>query len=174
MNATRKTSPDHRKPPLRSDERGAALVEFLVALMPLMITFFSFVQLAQITTARLIVKHATIVGARAAAVISNVNHNTPDQQGDGAEDIREAVRQGLGRWKHNMARVDVTVDDQSSCSGQNGQYGLVTVDVKADYKCSVPFGRSLICKGSRHNIGFKIGFPHQGARYKEGGGAQCQ
>ena len=65
---------------LRKDKRGAVLVEFLVAFMPLMITFSSFVQVAQIATASIVTKHSTIVGARAAAVITNEHKNTPDQK----------------------------------------------------------------------------------------------
>lgn len=174
MTSTRNTSRDPQKPSLRTDERGAVLVEFLVALMPLMITFSSFVQLSQIATARVVVKHATIVGARAAAVISNANHNTPDQKsGDNVGDIREGVRAALGPWLQTMRRVDVDIQDQSDCSDP---YGLVTVTVSADYKCSVPFGGQLLCgtHGGTHDITFKVGFPHEGARYKDGGGAQCQ
>lgn len=174
MTSTRKPSRDPQKPSLRTDERGAVLVEFLVALMPLMITFSSFVQLSQIATARVVVKHATIVGARAAAVISNANHNTPDQKsGDNLGEIRNGVWAALGPWSKTMRGVDVEVQDQSSC---DDPYGLVTVTVNARYKCSVPFGGQLLCgtHGGMHDISFKVGFPHEGARYKEGGGAQCQ
>lgn len=165
-------APDSPSTTLHRDERGAVLVEFLVALMPLMITFSSFVQLSQIATARVVVKHATIVGARAAAVMSNKNHNTPDQKGDGATDIKEGVNAALGPWVRTMKQVDVEVDDQSSCSDP---YGMVSVTVKADYRCSVPFGGFLLCgtSGGKHSIAYKIGFPHEGARFKEGGGAQC-
>ena len=155
------------------DQSGAVLVEFLVAAMPLLISFFSFVQLAQIVTARLVVKHAAIVGARGAAVISNKNGTTPDQKPNGNEaDIKKAVEFAMGPWNKTMRRVDVTVDDKSSC---DDPYGLVTVTVDVDYRCSVPFGNFLVCgkNGNIHHIRQTFGFPHEGARYSEGGGSSC-
>jgi Flp pilus assembly protein TadG len=158
---------------LKSDTRGAVLVEFLVAFMPLMITFSSFVQLAQIATARLVVKHSTVVGARAAAVISNKASNTPDQKpGDNQDEIDSAVKLAMGPWAQTMKSVTVSIDDKSSCSDQ---YGDVKVTVDADYRCSVPFGNRLVCGagGGGHRIKQAFTFPHQGARYEEGGGGNC-
>lgn len=157
---------------LHSDKRGAALVEFLVALMPLMITFSSFVQLQQMATARLVLKHSTVVGARAASVISNKNKNTPEQkQGDNQAAIEEAVKKALGPWTQTMTTT-VTVQDDSSC---NDPYGMVTVRVQAQYKCQVPFGGRIVCGlGGQHNFtNIKYAMPHEGARYKDGGGADC-
>lgn len=157
---------------LHSDKRGAALVEFLVALMPLMITFSSFVQLQQMATARLVLKHSTVVGARAASVISNKNKNTPEQkQGDNQAAIEQAVTKALGPWAQTMTTT-VTVQDDSSC---NDPYGMVTVRVQAQYKCQVPFGGRIVCGlGGMHNFNnIRYAMPHEGARYKDGGGADC-
>lgn len=158
---------------LKSDKRGAVLVEFAVAFMPLMITFSSFVQLQQMATARLVVKHSTVIGARAAAVISNSGKNTPDQKpGDNADQIRAGVMSGLGPWKNTMSNVDVKVDDKSSC---DDPYGMVSVTVTAEYKCSVPFSNLFMCGVGKKHL-FKpmtARFPHQGARFAEGGGASC-
>lgn len=158
---------------LHSDKRGAALVEFLVALMPLMITFSSFVQLQQMATARLVLKHSAVVGARAASVISNKNKNTPEQeQGDNQATIQRGVEKALGPWAQTMT-VNVQVDDQSSC---DDVYGMVTVKVQAQYKCQVPFGGRIVCGlGGMHDFNnIKYSMPHQGARYKDGGGASCK
>jgi len=155
---------------IHNDRRGAVLVEFIVALMPLLITFFSFVQLAQIVVAHLMVKHATIIGARAAAVISNGKCNTPDQkQGKNDDEIKKAVEAGLGIWKSDekVKSFTVEIDDQSSWQDP---YGAITVKVDADFNCRVPLGR-LICGTGTHKISQKFGFPHQGARYAEGDGA---
>lgn len=165
---------------LHQDKRGAVLVEFLVALMPLMITFFGSLQLMQVATARVVVKHGAIVGARAAAVISNKNRNTPDQPNGSDADVEAGVKLAMGPWVKTMQSIDVRVDDQSSC---DDPYGPVTVTVRAEYKCSVPFG-NLICSGMRFDgfhwnrpnaypIEQRFTFPHQGARYQEGGGASC-
>ncbi len=158
---------------LHQDRRGAVLVEFLVAFMPLMITFSSFVQLAQITTARLVTKHATIVAARAAAVISNEHNNTPDaKKGKNQDEIEQAVQAGLGPWGQTMTNVKVEIDDQSSAEDN---FGMVKVTVTARYRCSVPFGGMLVCgkNGGVHEIVQKAAFPHQGACYEDLKGGGC-
>lgn len=77
---------------LHEDRRGAVLVEFAVALMPLLATFFVSLQTIQLATARLVVKHATILGARAGAVFANTKGITPDQPvGVNQDNIEYAV-----------------------------------------------------------------------------------
>jgi uncharacterized membrane protein YfbV (UPF0208 family) len=157
---------------LKKDKRGAVLVEFAVAFMPLMITFSSFVQLQQMATARIVVKHSAIVGARAAAVISNKNKNTPDAgDSDGEDEVKKGVEAALGPWKNVVDLKLVRVDDTSTCEDP---YGMVSVTVTADYKCSVPFSNLFMCGRSKiHPFKPMIArFPHQGARYQEGGGAK--
>jgi Flp pilus assembly protein TadG len=157
---------------LNKDKRGAVLVEFAIAFMPLMITFSSFVQLQQMATARIVVKHATIVGGRAAAVFANEHHNTPEgeKSADGKEDVKNGVMAALGPWRGTMSNVDVKVEDKSDCEDP---YNMVSVTVTADYKCSVPFANLFMC-GAGKTHSFKpmtSRFPHQGARYQDGAGA---
>lgn len=149
---------------LRRDQRGAVLAEFVIAVVPLLITFFSFVQLSQVATARLVVKHGTIIGARAASVISNVHNNTPDAKGDGRTDIINAVKVGMGPWVSKGAITDVNVEvhDQSS---RSDPYGWVTVNVSASYRCTVPLG-FMICGGPTKQIQDSYRMPHQGALYE--------
>lgn len=158
---------------LHKDKRGAVLVEFLVAVMPLMITFSSFVQLQQMATARLVVKHSAVVGARAASVISNKNNNTPDQpKGANNTEIENGIRAALGPWNKTMT-FTTKIDDASSCTDP---YGPVTVTVNATYRCQVPFGGRIVCGlgGSHEFRNIKYTMPHEGARYHEGGGSSCQ
>jgi len=158
---------------LHKDKRGAVLVEFAIAFMPLMITFSAFVQLQQMATARIVVKHATIVGGRAAAVISNKNKNTPDaKDADNVDEVKKGVMSALGPWKGKMSNVDVKIDDTSTC---DDPYGMVSVTVTADYKCSVPFSNLFMCgAGKTHAFKPMIArFPHQGARYQDGDGAKA-
>ena len=162
---------------LHQDKRGAVLVEFLVAFMPLMITFSSFVQLAQIATARVVTKHSAIVAARAAAVISNEHNNTPDaKKGKNQGDIDSAVHAALGPWDKTMSSVSVDIKDTSDGTDV---YGMITVTVTAQYKCSVPFGAYLVCGHSvdgapkEHKFVHKITFPHQGGCYTDLGGGGC-
>jgi Flp pilus assembly protein TadG len=156
---------------LHKNRKGAVLVEFLVAVMPLMITFSSFVQVAQVATARLVVKHSAVVGARAAAVISNKYNNTPDQKkGQNKADIDAAVDAALGPWRQTMDNVKVEINDDATA---DDPFGMIQVTVTAQYHCSVPFGSGIVCKGGSRPIVHKAAFPHQGACYTEGGGGGC-
>jgi Flp pilus assembly protein TadG len=159
---------------VHADKRGAVLVEFLVAFMPLMITFSSFVQLSQIATASLVTNHATIVAGRAAAVISNEHNNTPDaKKGKNQDQIEAAVQAGLGPWAQTMEDVKVEIEDKSS---KEDNFGMVKVTVTARYKCSVPFGGMLVCgaNGGVHEIVKTAAFPHQGACYEDLEGGGCE
>lgn len=149
---------------LAKDQKGAVLAEFVIAVVPLLMTFFSFVQLSKIATARLVVKHGTIIGARAASVISNANNNTPDAKGDGKQDITNAVKLGMGPWvsKGSIVNVNVEVQDQSS---REDPYGWVTVTVKAQYRCTVPMG-FIACGGVSKQLQESYRMPHQGALYE--------
>jgi Flp pilus assembly protein TadG len=159
---------------LHADKKGAVLVEFLIAIMPLMITFSCFVQLSQMATAKLVVKHSAIVGARAAAVIYNKNNNTPDQpKGENMADIEAGVHAALGPWDKQMATVTVKVEDSSTCADP---YGMVKLTVTAAHKCNVPFGGRLMCGavGATHTLEQAYAMPHQGARYADDPkGAEC-
>jgi Flp pilus assembly protein TadG len=152
---------------LRSDKRGAVLAEHVIAIVPILMTFFTFVQLSKVATARLVVKHSAIVGARAAAVISNANNNTPDAQAndDGKADIRTAVQQAMGPWyaKGGITNVNVDVNDQSN---RDDYYGWVTVKVTADYNCRVPMGRLACGAAGVKKLEETYRMPHQGAIYK--------
>jgi Flp pilus assembly protein TadG len=140
------------------------LAEFVIAIVPLLMIFFSFVQLSKIATARLVVKHGTIVGARAASVISNKNGNLPGVKDDGEADIRAAVEVAMAPWsaQGSITNVDVQVNDQSS---RSDPYGWVTVTVKATYNCKVPMG-FIACGGKTKTLEETYRMPHQGANYE--------
>jgi uncharacterized membrane protein YgcG len=149
------------------DTRGAVLVEFVVAIFPLLTIFFVFVQLSAIAVAVLMTKQAGVVGARAAAVFSNTKQNVPEACGDdGQKKIEEAVTAALGPWGKRMT-TEVEVTDSSSRSEPDGVYDLVTVRVTARFRCEVPLGR-IICPGGTKTIVETKSMPHQGARYKKG------
>jgi Flp pilus assembly protein TadG len=137
-------------------------VEFVIAIVPILTMFFSFVQLSRIATARLVVKHGAIVGARAAAVMTNGKDNTPDQPaGTNAGAVGGAVRAAIGPWNKTMA-VNVAIDDASS---RGDPYGWVEVKVTATYVCNVPLG-FIACGGPVKRIEETYRMPHQGATYR--------
>jgi Flp pilus assembly protein TadG len=152
------------KPSLLKDKRGAVLVEFVVALMPMMMTFFGFVEVTKIYAASLGTRHAAITAARAAAVMSKVHDNNPATQG-GEGEIKSAAGQALAPWISNgaISAVTVTVNDTSS---RSDPYGPVHVKVAATYHCKVPLMGRIVCKGGTKTITHEATMPHQGAKYK--------
>jgi Flp pilus assembly protein TadG len=149
---------------LKDDKRGAVLVEFVVAFVPLMTVFFVFVQLSQLAVARLIVKHSAVVGARAAAVYHNEHTNVPEMCADnGKAKVDSAVRAAVGHWSDRITTTTNVSD--SSNRDSNGMYNLVTVRVNAVVRCRVPLGR-LMCPGGVALMTDVKSLPHQGARYK--------
>ena len=160
--------------------RGAVAVEMVILALPVFFTFFSAVQIMDMATARLLVKHATITGARAAAVFANQGNVTPDQpQGLNQDKIEAAVKQAVGGYTKFLS-FDVEVTDNSNC---DDPYGPVTVKVRATYKCRIPLGLQ-VCKAPGLESGSEsssvilkdeLTMPHQGAKYKgpqSGGGCE--
>lgn len=153
-----------RRASLRRDTRGAVLAEFVIAVTPLLMTFFCFVQMARVASARLMVKHSAIMAARAAAVITNGKNNTPDQNGGANQEmVTNAAKLSLGPYNRQMLTVTAEINDQSS---QADPYGAVTVTVRATYRCSVPMGGRIVCPGGVKVFTERAMMPHQGARYQ--------
>lgn len=158
MNTTQKKS-------LVDDRRGAVLAEFVVAIFPLLTIFFVFLQFSAIAVASLMVKHAAVVGARAAAVYSNEHENIPEMKGkEGKEEIDGAVNAALGPWSKYIT-VATEVEDRSTKEAPNGPYDLVTVKVTGTYTCAVPVGK-VICPGGVKILEDSKSMAHQGARYE--------
>ncbi len=54
---------------LLRETRGAVYVEFLIAFLPVFVFFLCMIQLSLLFSAKLMVEHAAVIGARAAAVV---------------------------------------------------------------------------------------------------------
>ena len=157
---------DKKTPSLLRDRRGAVLVEFIVALMPMMMTFFGFAEVSKIYAAKLGCKHAAITAARAAAVMSNAHENNPGAEGSGEEQIKAAAGAALGPWIGTgaISSVNVTVSDKSS---KSDPYGPVKVKVTARYNCKMPMMGRVVCpQGGKMTMAYEATMPHQGAKYK--------
>ena len=151
---------------LKRDESGAVLAEFAVIALPLFLTFFGFVQLGQMLTANLVMKHSAIVAARAAAVISNENQTNPGANGS-KDDITTAAALALGSWFANDSFSDLRVDVVDTSSAAD-PYAPVNVTVSSNYSCRVPLGNRMLCDlgTAKRLVTAKASFPHQGALYK--------
>jgi Flp pilus assembly protein TadG len=137
--------------------RGAVLAEFVIAILPILVMFFTFAQLAHAYTASLMLRHSAFMGARAAAVI------LPPNPGDvgSPEDIDRAVKLSLGNWEESFENLDITKTPAPA------PYELVTVEVRASYKCRVPLGRLACGADSLMDLSPIVArYPNQGARYE--------
>ena len=149
---------------LGSDVRGAVLAEFAVAIVPLLMAFFCFLQLGIFMVGKMIVRHSAIVGARAAAVIAGGGATNPTlggaPQGTKA-DIESAVHQALGVWGDNgMLTASADVADPG------GPRGTVSVSVTATFRCNTPLGHWWVCGGDSKTFTETASMPKQGATYQ--------
>lgn len=153
---------------LVKDERGAVLAEFVIAFVPIMTMFFTFVQLSQLATAKLVQEHGAIIGARAAAVYTNEHKTNPTfKEGMHDAEVKQGVLNAMKPFIDNgqISGVNVTVEDESS---ESDPYGWVSVEVTATYHCKVPMGQ-LACGGRTKQLkAVKMKMPHQGALYTGG------
>ncbi len=149
---------------LARDKRGAVLAEFAVAIMPLLLGFFVFFQVAVMVVAKMFVRHATICAARAGIVIKGGGDTNPMMDGEpqGTDgDIDNAFKGGLGMWgQSGMLAGSVTVSDPG------GPTGDVTANSTVNFNCSVPLGGRIVCAGGPILMTDTATLPKQGARYK--------
>lgn len=146
------------------EQRGAVLAEFAIAIVPMLIAFFSFWQVSMLITAKMLTRHAAIVGARAAAVITGGGDTNPTEKGEeqGTEDdVSKAVKEALGVWGDKGILSSSTEVEDSG-----GPNGRVTVRVTALYTCTTPLGRNWVCPGGVKPLTEEASMPKQGASYK--------
>jgi Flp pilus assembly protein TadG len=139
--------------------RGAAMAEFIIASVPVFAAFFSFLQLEQLYRAHLVMKHATLVAARAGTVMLEPDHN-PGATGGEADAIAAATA-ALGPLKNRLTL-------STKVTGSGTRNGMVTATVTGTYKCNVPLGGRIVCGigGEKVFPEYKVMLPLQGAEYQ--------
>jgi Flp pilus assembly protein TadG len=152
----------HRRP---LNAQGAVIVEFTVVMVPLLITFFSFIQIGYLYQSALVLRHAAEIAARAAAVITVKEENNPNATGRPAE-VTEAAYRATGLFGKSglISNVKVNITDDSSA---RDPYGLVHIKLTATVACNVPMGGRIACFPSgKMKKTVEASYAHQGARYK--------
>ena len=149
---------------LGRNARGAVLVEFAFAFMPVCTMFLFVVQFSRFEMCRLATYHAANVAARACAVI-NVGGDAINPGGDkmnGPEtDADKAAKQVL---KPFLGK-ELSLDNKVKCSHTGTTSGTDSVDVKATYTCDIPVAKKLMCPNGDHTWTVTAKMPHQGAEY---------
>lgn len=150
----------------RSGMRGAVMAEFVIAVVPLLGTFFSLYQVTRLETAKLMLTNAAVSGARTAAVTSNQHGNNPGVPRRDDDMPKRAVEQTLRPFIESKSFTDVEVEvtDASSLLDPSGP---VRVRVSAKVACAVPMMGRVICKGPHKLLVAEATMPHQGATYAD-------
>lgn len=153
--------------------RGAVLAEFIIAFMPIMTIYMSLLELSHYFVVREVLSHGANIVARSCAVIGHTNQPGGDawngyygdpQNNDAVEAGKWALKpwmgsQFLGGPKNvKNIKIECTQDDKDP-------YGEDYSHITADYTCSVPIAKNLVCSGGAKKIDIKSSFPHQGAKY---------
>lgn len=150
----------------RTGERGAVLAEFAIAVVPLLMTFFSLYQVTRLQTAKLMITHGAVCGARTASVTSNVHANNPGVPTTRNDMPERAVKQALAPFLESKSFSDLRVDVEDLSSDADPS-GPVRVTVSARVVCGVPMMGRVICKGHDKLISAEAVMPHQGATYAD-------
>jgi hypothetical protein len=144
---------------LLADLRGAALVEFAIAILPILITFFGMFQWGVLAYVHLIVKHGAFIAARAEAVI---HPNMPDS--GTPDDVKKGV---MMLFKHVALVKEGDLDIEATLPPPMAQTPD-TVTVTLNYKCGIPLGNVIACGGGRkYRFKESASFPNQGSYYQQ-------
>jgi hypothetical protein len=140
------------------------LAEFAIAFMPIMTIYLTMLELAHYFVIREVVVHAANLTARACAVVGPVNDAPPGVNGP-LDDAKAAGEWALKPWMSsatnvNNIKVECTQADAADPYGQDNGH------ITADYTCSVPVAKVIVCAGGPKKIDVTSSFPHQGAKYK--------
>lgn len=168
---------------LTRDSRGAVYVEFLIAFLPVFLFFLASWQLGRFYTTRLVVQHAAMSGARAAAVIIA----EPEADGSVAHTLSDAKRRSISSavWialapaslQGWVAGVDLRFpssatasDDRTAFTPAEGTPTMVHLELHAAFACDLPPVDLFLCERSAAGFTLPIvaraSFPYQGARFR--------
>lgn len=174
---------------LRRDTRGAVYVEFLIAFMPVFVFFLCLLQLALLFSAKLVVEHAAVSGARSAAVVFG-DEPGPYNKTSAQANVLSRGRQDTVRGAVLIALAPLILDDTVAAvgvlypetSGGKSQSedtrvtgvmgsGMIRVRVEATVVCKIALANVIACVRLGNSpllvrtIPAESVYPYQGARY---------
>lgn len=172
--------PDASRRGLVRETRGAVYVEFLIAFLPVFVFFLCMIQLSLLFAAKLMVEHAAVTGARAAAVVfgdepsvygeSDAETNVMTKKRRRA--VRDAVVLTLAPLilDGSLVGLEVRLLDGTSPDGKELPEGarlspmslqgtqMVRVRVEAQVVCKIALADAIACSGitnwGRDLVGF--------------------
>lgn len=165
---------------LLRETRGAVYVEFLIAFLPVFVFFLCMIQLSLLFSAKLMVEHAAVIGARAAAVVFG---DEPSVYGESDTEtnvmtkkrlraVRDAVVLTLAPLilDGSLTSLDVLFPDpgnpkaksrpegtQLAAMSLGGTY-MLHVRVEAKVRCKIAIADAIVCSGIRNEVRDVFGF----------------
>jgi hypothetical protein len=144
---------------LASERRGAVMLEFLIAFVPLFMLFLGVVQFALMGGAALVVQHAAVVGARAAVVVLDDDPKHYDQLGRG--EISGPESQDGGDFRQSLGeQLGAPADDEADAPNPGGpRMAAIRTAVHARLATIAPdpwIVRALL-PGGRRSVGSALG-----------------
>jgi hypothetical protein len=175
---------------LGNDRRGAAYVEFLIAIVPFIVFVSCVLQGVLLQFADLTVERAASAAARSAVVVLDDDprqyrgepRNLAIQGGARVAAIRRSASNVLaalpaaaraGLESRLTVAFPAGADSDSLRSGF-GPGDMVTVRVSYRFPCGVPLARRIMCRGGQAEalMEAEASLPNQGARYLYAGGGR--
>jgi hypothetical protein len=150
---------------LLEDRGGAAMVEFAIAILPVLIFFFGLVQWSVNAYLHLIVKHAAFTIVRCEAVVHPGMADAGSEDTDclGKDPGGPSVIGTLFAHVSGVTAADFTID---TTLAQPKEQKLDSVTVTLNYRCSIPLGNVIACSTSRTQaLKATANFPNQGSVY---------
>jgi Flp pilus assembly protein TadG len=142
---------------LGKDQKGAVMVEFALAILPVLLIFFGTVQYCVCAYVNLIVHHGAFVAARCLAV---VHPGMPDA--GKKEDCTDGVNALFGTG--STLKATVTLQSPPATTSEH----IDTTEVELKYKCTIPLGDVVACgKGREMTMKAIASFPNQGSSYQK-------
>jgi len=160
-------------------DRGAVMVESIVAIPTLLAFFAMILQMSYLSIGSLVVQHAAVVAARSASVIVPDDPSAFDDKskvgsgdGDRLATITHAANFALGALQplplQGAINPSVTVKlmkDGAETTDFEAE-DVIQAQVSYDFKCGVLFGGNLICgTGGIVTLTSVAAMPNQGAEY---------
>lgn len=175
---------------MRGRTAGAVYVEFLIAFMPVLVTFMCLWQMSRMYTTALAVQHAAVIAARSGAVVfaDDPQKYNGEAVGQITSKRREAVEGSalfaLAPFILDGSLVSVKVTFPSTPNGHEERTSynassadpntadaqrvdLVRAHIEATFRCRIPLADRIACNPltRTRTIVREAAMPYQGARY---------
>jgi len=166
MPACSNPSPLNELRALQRNQRGAAMLEFLVVLTPLLLIFLCTIELSRLAIAELMLQRAAGIAVRACAVMKDqplhcdANADSSGQNVGEDGQITLAAEEALKPLPTTTLGIsgnaECTTDENNAdgrptdigghlVTGKVAQSGWDTITVRARFHCMVPLASAIIC-----------------------------